>query len=373
MDEEDLDLRDYIRLLWRRRRTIAAWAVPAVLLAALISLYVLPTTYEASALLVMAGPRLQPADGAGVRIVEGGTVTADYLVPIVHNEVRAVDVARRLRVPDTVPPRSLAARVRFVPLPARLLKVVARDSSAAGAAALANTWAESAVAYIDELSTRETRRALDAVEARVDPARSELEEAEAALQRFQTDSQGPLLQRRVQETVQQLARYGARLTEIEQIGTPLAGDVTLDPEGTSYRLGVILARDPTTLRKVIGTLRQRLAADQAVLAAEQRAEAELLRRVELERSTYQLLTRKREELRILLGANTGMAEIAVPAQIPLQPVGPRVVRNVVVAGILGLLVGTGFALLLEAVRPTPWRATARGPAAPGLIPKEHAE
>lgn len=61
-----------------------------------------------------------------------------------------------------------------------------------------------------------------------------------------------------------------------------------------------------------------------------------------------LLVQKREELRILLGANKGMVKIVVPAAIPAVPVAPRTVLNLTLAAILGLMAGRTASALVAA-------------------------
>jgi tyrosine-protein kinase len=54
-----------------------------------------------------------------------------------------------------------------------------------------------------------------------------------------------------------------------------------------------------------------------------------------------------EQLQILASLQTGNAELAQRAQVPSTPSSPRVVRNTVLGGALGLLLGMGLAFLFE--------------------------
>src|SRR5437763_56321 len=59
------------------------------------------------------------------------------------------------------------------------------------------------------------------------------------------------------------------------------------------------------------------------------------------------LKQRAEQLQIMAALQTGNAELVQPATVPGSPSSPKPVRNSVIGGILGFLLGLGLALLLE--------------------------
>jgi tyrosine-protein kinase len=56
-----------------------------------------------------------------------------------------------------------------------------------------------------------------------------------------------------------------------------------------------------------------------------------------------------EQLQLLSSLQTGNAELAQRAEIPSSPSSPRVVRNTVIGGVLGVVLGMGLALLFDRI------------------------
>ena len=353
---DEIDLRQYLGVIWRRRVLIAATILSAVLVAGVLSFIVFDPVYEASALLLVSQPRMQTVSGTFASLLP--PLTTENLIPLVHNEIVAARIAVTLKG-VTPGPRELVSRVKLSAVRgSNLLRVTARDSTPGGAEALARGWSEAIVAYVDALALEETGQTLRVVEQKVAAARSELATAEEAFRDFQAASRIPILSQRVAETVQRVALYESRLAEIEQGGAPVVGEVTLQPTGNSYALTVTSLRDPARLRRILAVLRSDLDKHQRSLATERQRETQLLRQMELARSTHQLLVQKREELRILLGSNTGAVRVGMPPVRPQTPAAPRPALNFVLAGVVGSMAGIILAFVAEYFTPMERRATA---------------
>ncbi len=375
MDDE-IDLRQYLSVFWRRRYSISAVTLAAILASALLSFYVLKPVYEASAILIISNPRFQ-ITSPRLQTALTPVPTVENLIPMVHNEVVAVQVAKRLPISQTATGmRDLVEKAKLTGVRStNLLKVIARGSSPREAVTLAGAWAETIVEYIDSLGLQETRQTLSILEAKINTARGELEDADRSLTDFRAGSKIPVLDQRIQETVRRIALYESRLTEIEQGGAPIGGEVALQPSGGSYTLTVTSVRDPAQIRKVLAVLKLNLTGYQGALAVERQRETQLFREVELASSTHQLLVQKREELRVLLGPYTGMVKIAVPPIAPEVPIAPRRVLNITLAAILGMMAGTITAFVMEyfsPVVPTPSPSSA-APVTPNPAPRREVE
>lgn len=346
MDDE-LNIAEYVHILWRRRSLIIGVALAAILVAAVISLIVLQPAFETTALLLVSGPRFQ-SQTASLQTNTTPQLTVDNLIPVVHNEVVATTVASRMPGTPASTPRDLVQKVKISQVRGtNLLRVTARGPTPGAAVAIASAWSEAIVEHIDSLSLEETRRTFSLLEQKIASVAEGLAETENALRDFRANTKIPILQQRVDEIVRRVAFYEARLAETAQGGVPADGEVSLQPRGGTYTLTVTSVRDPARIRKILTALNGDLAAYQRSLATERHRETQLVRQAELARSTHQLLVEKREETRILLGANAGMVKVAVPAQLPVSPAGPRTALNLTLAGILGLIVGTMLAFVAE--------------------------
>jgi len=64
-------------------------------------------------------------------------------------------------------------------------------------------------------------------------------------------------------------------------------------------------------------------------------------------SDFFVLTERQRDLEILAATATGYCEFAIPATVPSSPYAPQPLRSAMMGGVLGLLVGVGYAMLRE--------------------------
>lgn len=85
----------------------------------------------------------------------------------------------------------------------------------------------------------------------------------------------------------------------------------------------------------------------STLPEQEKQLAHLVRETEVNSRMYEILRQKNEEMKVTIEETAGNVEIIDPAKINNSPVKPRKALNLVVAIILGLAIGTGFAFLTE--------------------------
>jgi capsular polysaccharide biosynthesis protein len=345
---DEIDLRQYVDVISRRRHLIGLVTLAALAASAFLSLAVIPPTYEASALLAIPGPGTQ--SGSIGPQVPTALLTADDLVSLVKSDFVAALVVKRLFPSKGPRPKALLRRVRFTAVRANLLRITARDSSPAGAVATARVWAETIVAYVDSVTTRGFRGAVEVSEARVNTALGKLTNAEKSLMDFEATSKVPVLDGQVQEIVHRIAVYESALEEMRQVGSPISGPVTLQRSGSGYALSVATPHDPAEVQRLLPPLRSQLGRAQAALAAERGHQARLAREVDIARSTYLLLVQEAERLRLLAQGNAGVVSIAVPPVTPDTSLVSRVVRDIGLGAVVGLAAGTALAFAAERFR-----------------------
>lgn len=81
---------------------------------------------------------------------------------------------------------------------------------------------------------------------------------------------------------------------------------------------------------------------------EQRQRA-LERKLEVAQSTYQQVLKQLQETQVIEQQKVGNARIISQALVPQDPISPKIVLNLALGGFLGILVGVGTTLLLEAM------------------------
>jgi polysaccharide biosynthesis transport protein len=86
-----------------------------------------------------------------------------------------------------------------------------------------------------------------------------------------------------------------------------------------------------------------------VLPKLEQEQRELDRKLQVAHSTYQQLLKQLQEVQVIENQNVGNAKIVSEAKIPNAPVSPKVPLNLALGGFLGILLGAGTALVLEAI------------------------
>lgn len=100
----------------------------------------------------------------------------------------------------------------------------------------------------------------------------------------------------------------------------------------------------------IGILRKNFTVQQArlrILPKLEQTQRQLERKLEVAQLTYTELLKKLQEVEVVENRNPGNVQIISEALVPQKPISPNIVRNFLLGGFGGILVGMGIALLLE--------------------------
>ena len=76
---------------------------------------------------------------------------------------------------------------------------------------------------------------------------------------------------------------------------------------------------------------------------------ELERKLQLAYAVYEQLSKKLQEVQVIEKQNVSKAKIIAPALVPGKPISPKILLNLALGGFLGILLGAGTALILEAM------------------------
>ena len=407
--EEEIDLRAYVAVLIRYWKWIAGLALVAAVAAFVVSL-LLPSAYEASAVVIITEPRYQMQFDPRFK-------TADQWTPAYNAFPTLATSDGVLRsVLDAYAPspeagieewklRTLSGMVEAISEGDPSLVVLrARSRSPEDAAAIANLWADALVKRGNDIySDREDD--VEFFQEQVAQAGQALDDADAALVEFEARSQASTVDAQLESLRQAQADYladqraiayivqdiqGLRAQLVQQPGdrpVSLADDLTalllqikafnllqveaLDAQAsTSIQLqissgGSFSDKSPAeqvaflddlvdTLEAKSSKIDGRLAELEPQMLALQRrlqeiaAESDRLTSArDLTSETYKTLARKLEEARIAAREENGVLQVGSYASVPEKPVSPRKMHNTAVAGTLGLMLGVFGAFALE--------------------------
>jgi uncharacterized protein involved in exopolysaccharide biosynthesis len=398
--EEEIDLGAYVRVLLKYWKWILGITVAAAAVALAVS-FLLPPTYEATALVAVQAPQLvvnldprvrvlvpsqppQPASKAYLDLAEGDGVL-EALFSRLNPRPAEIKTLRDLR-------ERVKAGAGTDPSVVRLT-VRARDPQEA--ARIANLWAETLVAYADRVYG--AREELQQLEGQLAQAEAELEAAEQALIEFQARNPAGLLeaqldslrqkqrdylgaQRAIADILQDIRALQERLAHqpedrpasaadalvvlwlrIHALTPPISPSIQLQagsaasPSGPSVRevraLLSDMARDLEAKSAEIGPRLKELGPQilqlQKQLQEIYTEQDRLTRRRDLAKETYTALARKVQETRLAAQGAQRTARLSSRASAPEEPVSPRKLLNTAMAGTLGLMLSTMGVFVVE--------------------------
>lgn len=389
--EEEIDLREYVEVLLRHWKWIAALTLVAAAAAFVVSL-LLPPTYEATALVVITKPRYV------MRFDERFETVNDIQQPYKAYPTLAKSddlLLQTIAALNPPPPEEMQKLNTFRGKvdaasgsdPSVVeLRVADRDPELA--ARIANTWAGVFVGQVNALYV-ETAQDAQFFEAQLAEADLELQAAEQALIAFQRRNQASVLSAQINAMKRQLSAYleaqnaielvlqdaaslKARLALQESQSAPALADdlaaLLLQIEALSLENQVPLQLQIGGTNPISSLTKQELTAfldgltatlqaqsvelEDNIAAAEPEIlrlqgeieqfnveEDRLARARNLARDTYTTLARKVDEARIAAQNESGEVRLASAAAVPTRPVSPRKLLNTAVAGMLGLMLG----------------------------------
>lgn len=397
--EEEIDLREYVDVIIRRWK----WIVGLTLLAAVTSAvgsFMMPPLYEATVTLVATEPKyVLQFEPRFVSLADIAPPSKVYsaLVKTPQLEQRVIEA-----LPDPLKPSQGLApedleRMAIVAQgddPSVILLKV-RHTDREFAALVANTWAQFYVEQMGELYGHSAAEE-SYFQKQLEFSTANLKEAEQALIEFEGRSRIAVFTERIAAKSQALANYLSAQEGTESIiqdaeglrqqlrsegGTPaiasnlsiLLLQVTSLSSRTGLPLEIQLSVDqsgfPGTdvqeqiafLENLISTLevkREEIVTAVETLSPEilhlqeelQQEETEkdrLVRARDVAEETYISLSRKVDEVRIVIASEDSGVRIASLAITPERPVAPRKLLNMTIAGVLGLMGTTVAAFVAE--------------------------
>lgn len=406
--EDEIDLREYVRVLLQRWKLILGLTVVGATIAAVVSL-VLPPTYESTALVSVAQGRytlrLDDATQGALPLplkAYPDLALSDEVVADVFNQVKN-------SLPSSV--NTLSKFRRFLKAtPAAdpsLLRLTVRAEDPALTAQIANTWAKTLTASAGRLYGQDAAN-LAIYQEQVAIAKTDLGTAESALRTFQATNQTTVISATLlsKQTILadnlsrtydfDLLRQDAqdlvtRLTKLDpQTPSTLADDLAVlslteralsthsnENQSSPFLLqigsgqsfsGRSVSEQIAVINELLHTLQARtqdfqtqidelgpvILELQGKLAEAQTQEVQLKRARDLAEAQYKALASKVEEAKIAVQESANVVQTASEAAVPTARVSPKGALNTALGGALGWLLSTLAVFLWEW-----WRGEAR--------------
>ena len=409
--ELEIDLRRYIQILLSRWKFVLAAAVVAGV-AAMAASFALPAIYEARAGLIVSRARsqvtfepkfqtLSEEELTSMRVdpkVRQYTLEALVRSPVVEAEV-IEELGSVLEPEERTPGALLRDGIEVAVTRGELIEVVWRDRDPSRAAVIANTWARSYEAYVNELYGG-SADIPDSVGTQLISSKENYEKAQATLTEFRGNNRIKELSleiaakedtldfeyRVVSRTHELIADARALVSQIGEGHSSAIGSLASGLGVLRLQTGALTASAgaPFELQLVVDdnsellstaedqrmeleslitvleswqsdayvTIRESSLLDdilhlQEQLEMEQARETELLRARDLAWQTFTTVARKADEVSVAVQTAGSEVKFAVPAIEPADPVLPKKTQNAVIAGALGLILGVFGAFAME--------------------------
>jgi len=396
--EDVIDLRRLVLTLMRYRNWIVVLTLGTALVALLVS-FLVPPTYEATALAVMTPTQYK--------------LQFDPRIETVINPVdMQIDVYTGLATSDDVVQQVFA---RLDPLPKGvenvadlrdmldvtgkngLLNFTVKAQTPQDASRVVNAWVQIFVKQANRVYGTNDAEQLSFFQAQLDDAAAGLKRAEDALTQFVSQDRTSILQNQLASLTEMQSNYlatqrsltvarqnvaallqkldtqsGASAVEFSDQMSALflqlsifngQGDYPLqlqltDPADFSGASAAEQIRTLRSMRDIIDARLQELdtelqSLEPQILSVQSELEASRLERERLERElslakdTYTALAHKVDEVSIMTQDTVGQVRVASQALTPVKPVAPRKLLNTVLAAIVGAMLAVGGAFAVE--------------------------
>lgn len=400
IEEEVIDLREYLKILQKWRKVIAIGTLFCVLTAGILSFFVLPPVYEAQTLLMVSQATSQLQSNYQNRsgdledvmseMSRRPVLTMNTYLGQLKSEVLMKTVIKELKLdPNLYTPLSLSKMLTAtVVKDSNLIEVKVQNNDPVLASRIANTLSKEYLHLISQKNDEQMSRSVSFFQQQRTVTEKELQEAVKALEKFQAEPRGvAVLEQEFTKKAENQAALQSRLTLAQIEVSQLNAGVNLLEQELASTSGTIQVEkfDPQSQKVVtaqdinpvyvsiaqqlndkkatmaerhaeidslygnIESYRYELDMLQAELSGKRLEQDRLVREVERLKETELTLARKATETQITKSIDLGDTTVMVmsEASVPDQPIKPNKKLNMAVALVLGLMVFTALSFVLE--------------------------
>lgn len=397
IESEEIDLREILNVLKKRRKIIALITVISLFTSAVLSLFVLSPVYETKSKLlvtmatddtrrtVTAEDDLESVISTVSRLPQ---LTINSYVEQLKSEALMQRVIEEMDIGDTLKPRQLASMVNVQAVPdSNIIEVKIQNTNPQFAVDALNRLNKEYLELISENNQEQMSRSMVFLQEQKEEKDKQLEEALAKLKEFNSQPRGvEYLEKEFALMTDDLNQYNSQLdmlgVEVRQLQAgvnrlvedlqneartvtvnkydPVAGETVVSEELNPVYVSLTeklnekeaLLAENMARREAIIAVTERMQRDvdnlQAELSQKRFTQEQLQKEVDMLKETSNLLAQKTTQTQIARSIDMGNTSVVVvsPA-IESYQVKPNVKLNVAVALVLGLMIGVGLAFLLE--------------------------
>lgn len=394
VDEDVIDLRQYIAVLKKWRGVIAMITLCAVATAAILSFFVLPPVYETKTVVMVAQPVSSPEKASGAREDNSLESVINRLASIplmtMNTYVAQVkDYNLMQRVIDALgekgeglAPRGLLSAVEAKALKdTNLIEITVRHTDPVLAADIANTLRQEFLAYVSKNNQQKMKSSLEFLENQIAQEQKRIDDLSSQLRNLEAEPRNQaFLQKELEARYADLNKYQSLANQArfeyqqslagrDRLQEQLAGVPQVLPAGgqgggpsvnPAYTaLSEALVKKETELAEkgaqlnaaleIIASLEGQIRALHEEASAKKQVMDRINADLEQAKKTYNLLSEKRTQTQIVQAVNLGETYLlpVSSAPVPSSPVKPKKTLNMAVAAVLGLMFSVLLAFLLE--------------------------
>jgi len=405
--EEEIDLREYINVLLKRKGVIILIFLIAVITAALVSYFYLKPVYEASTILMISKPKYQVELEPKIQTQFTPEVSLATYESLIKDREIEEEVIKRLNLdqpPYELSPDSLQGMITIESLKnTNLIKMNLQAGEPKLAKDIANVWAALFVEKNKDLNLQESKEAQRFIEEQLKISDQNLSKIEEEIREFNETNKIEILDNEIKGKAAKALNYDLRLADIklslqketarkeqviialneqdkvlklsksiteDQFFHQLMSNITNDnfnninltyvsEEVNPIYYNLVqqlistdisinsLQAEEKQLKENIDNYWERIGKLKQELAQEKLTQSRLEREYDTAKGVYDVLSQKNEEVKIAVATESGLVKIASLAYEPKYPIKPNKKLNILIAGVLGLFVGIFVAFFLE--------------------------
>ena len=407
IQEEEIDLREYINVLLKRKGVIILIFLIAVIIAALVSYFYLKPVYQASTILMISKPKYQVELEPKIQTQFTPEVSLATYESLVKDREIEKEVIKKLNLdqpPYELTPDNLQGMITIESLKnTNLIKMNLQSGEPKLAKDIANVWAALFVEKNKDLNLQESKEAQGFIEDQLKISKQSLSKIEEEIREFDETNNIEIMDNEIKGKAAKILNYDLRLADIklslqkekaekeqvlialnkqdkvlklsksiteDQFFHQLISSVTNDninninltyvcEETNPIYYNLVqqlistdisinsLQAEEKQLKENIDDYWQRIENLKRELAKEKLTQSRLEREYNTAKGVYSVLSQKNEEVKIAVATESGLVKIASLAYEPRGPIKPNKKLNILIAGVLGLFVGIFVVFFLE--------------------------
>ncbi len=390
--DDEVNLLDYWRVLWKRRWVIVGLCVSAVSAALVVSL-LLPKIYESTATLL---PSLDSKDGGGLGALlsaAGGAAGAaqtlginlpgtpatptDVFVAMLKSRIMADEVIKKFDLMQLYEAKTmddarkaLEGDTKITVSKEKVIKIVVEAKDPKLAADIANYYVSNLDRLNRTLNVSKASQNRTFIERRLAETQVNLVRAEEALKEFQTQNKTVAVEAQSKAMIEAAATIQGQITAQEVQLQVMSGYLSADnPELSRVRSSIEELRKQLYLLESGKGGKGMLPGDRlhpAMITVPSLAleYGRLMRELKVQETLYTLLTSQLEQAKLAEARDTPTVQVLDPAVPAEKKSRPSITLNMIVGGLVALFVGIFLAFFLEYLE----RVRLRRPQGPATLP-----